>query len=174
MSVGTDHHPFDRLLEWASIASRELEIEVFVQRGATAAHPGVESVDYLPADELAERMRSADVVVCHGGPGTIALAQRMGKRPIVVARDPARGEHVDDHQMRYTARLAADGEIDVADSLEVLMSLLSNPRPAGTAVHHDEAIAAAVAEFGILVERLMAGELPKRRWRDRILIRRVA
>jgi UDP-N-acetylglucosamine transferase subunit ALG13 len=174
VSVGTDHHPFDRLLEWTSIAALQLGLEVFVQRGATPARPGLDSVDYLPAEELAERMAAADAVVCHGGPGTISLAQRMGKRPIVVARDPVLGEHVDDHQMRYAARLSGDGEIDVADTLDSLLALLSAPRPSSTTVDHDEAISAAVAQFGSIVERLFAGEMPKRRWRDRFLIRRVA
>ena len=174
VSVGTDHHPFDRMLEWIAVAKQRLDLSVLVQRGATAPRDGLESVDYVAAEELATLMRDADAVVCHGGPGTISLAQSVGRRPIVVARDPALGEHVDDHQMRYTARLANDGEIDTARSLDELVEMLSVPRPTQDVVDHDEAVAAAVAEFGSLVDRLLAGQLPKRRWRDRILVRRVA
>jgi UDP-N-acetylglucosamine transferase subunit ALG13 len=174
VSVGTDHHPFGRMLEWISAAGEQLDLDVFVQRGATPPRPGLETADYVAADELADLMRGADAVVCHGGPGTISLAQSVGRRPIVVARDPSLGEHVDDHQMRYTARLAADGQIDTAQTLDELVALLSAPRPVQDAIDHDDAVAAAVAEFGSLVHRLLTGELPKRRWRDRILVRRVA
>ncbi len=76
--------------------------------------------------------------------------------------------------MRYAARLAADGEIDTAHRSTSSSRMLSVPRPAQDVVDHDEAVAAAVAEFGSLVDRLLTGELPKRRWRDRILVRRVA
>ena len=61
-------------------------------------------------------MREAAVVVCHGGPGTIMLAATMGKRPIVVPRRKAAGEHVDDHQHAFTRRIAADGAIILAES----------------------------------------------------------
>ena len=131
-SVGTDHHPFPRFLEWVSVAVERLGVEAFVQRGATPDRAGLETVDYLPAEELQAAMERADVVVCHGGPGTIAGAIRCGHRPIVIARDPLQGEHVDDHQQRYTRKLGDEGTID-----------------------------------------LLAGRAPRRRWRDRMLVRRV-
>jgi UDP-N-acetylglucosamine transferase subunit ALG13 len=172
VSVGTDHHPFERMLDWAEVAQQRLDLDVLVQRGATAGRAGLESVDYVTADELAQLMGAADAVVCHGGPGTISLAQRSGHRPIVVARDPALGEHVDDHQQRYTAKLAIDDVIDRARSVDELIELLSAPRPVSAQIGRDETTAQAVAEFAALVEQLLDGTLPKRKWRDRIVVRR--
>ncbi len=37
VSVGTDHHPFDRMLEWIAVAKQRSDLDVLVQRGATAA-----------------------------------------------------------------------------------------------------------------------------------------
>ena len=172
VSVGTDHHPFNRMLDWLEIAQQRLDIEAVVQRGATADRAGIESMDYVTADELAHLMSTADAVVCHGGPGTISLAQRSGHRPIVVARDPALGEHVDDHQQRYTSKLAAEGHVDTARSAEELVALLAAPRPPSSRDDNDEEADRAVSQFSDLVQRLLEGNLPKRRWRDRILIRR--
>ena len=170
-SVGTDHHQFERMLDWLEIAARRLDLDVLVQRGATPDRTTIESVDYVTPEQLLELMRSADAVVCHGGPATISLARRSGHRPIVMARDPGLGEHVDDHQQRYTSKLAADDLIDVALAADELVNLLSRPRP--TAQHlDDEATARAVSQFGDYVEQLLAGTLPKRRWRDRFLLRR--
>ena len=84
VSVGTDHHPFERLLDWVERASRESELSFLVQRGATSGRPTIESFDYVSVDELDRLMRSADAVVCHGGPGTISMAWKAGHRPIVV------------------------------------------------------------------------------------------
>ena len=172
-SVGTDHHPFPRFLEWIAAAQGEIGFDVLVQRGATPEHAGVPSVDYMPAADLETHMATADVVVCHGGPGTMSLAQRCGHRPIVIARDPSLGEHVDDHQQRYTAKLASEDAIDTPASVEQLVELIraARRRPAGGAVQDPE-IAQAVERFGELVDGLVGGTLPRRTWRERMLFRR--
>jgi UDP-N-acetylglucosamine transferase subunit ALG13 len=173
VSLGTDHHRFDRLLDWAEHSQAALGTEFVVQRGATDPRPGVQTIDYLPADELEALMRSADAVVCHGGPGTISMTQRAGHRPVVVARDPLLGEHVDDHQMRYAARLAEQGIIDVAHTRDELVSLLAVARPRPRAVDHDAVITATVAAFSRTVDQLLAGTLPPRDWRRRIMVKRI-
>ncbi len=171
-TVGTDHHPYARMLDWMSRARADLGLDVIVQRGATSALAGLESVDYLPADDLASWMRDADAVVCHGGPGTISLALRTGHRPIVMARNPAFGEHVDDHQMRYVARLAAAGTIDSVTTYDELVSLLGSPRPRSERGPVDGDIASAVAAFSTLVGTLLDGTLATRPLRSRLVLRR--
>ena len=168
MSVGTDHHPYHRMLHWGATSVRRLDIDLFVQRGATPGRSDVESIDYLDGLDLADQMRKADAVVCHGGPGTISLARRCGHRPIVMPRDPERGEHIDDHQMRYTAKLAREGTIDVAHTVEELITLLSTPRERLDPVD-DCSPVEAIEHFGDLTERLLNGTLPRRRWRNRVL-----
>lgn len=173
-SVGTDHHPFPRFLEWIAAAQRELGFDLLVQRGATPERPDVPSIDYMPADELEAQMAAADVVVCHGGPGTMSLAQRCGHRPIVIARDPSLGEHVDDHQQRYTAKLRSADAIDAPSSVDELIELVRQARRREVTVGGaDPDVERAVRQFGELVESLVAGTLPRRRWRDRVLVRRV-
>lgn len=171
-TVGTDHHPYHRMIEWMAVAQEQLGIDVVVQRGATPGQAGIETVDYLGADELGALMESSDAVVCHGGPGTISLAQRSGHRPIVMARDPSLGEHVDDHQMRYVAKLAADGVIDTAATIEELLELLAQPRPKVARGDADDAVERAVGQFDALVGALLDGTLPKRTLRQRFVFRR--
>jgi len=170
ISVGTDHHPFDRVLEWAARAQQQLGVHVVAQRGATAPHCGVESFEYIPAPELEARMRAADAVVCHGGPGTIGLCRSAGQRPIVIPRDPSLGEHVDDHQIRWTAKLARQGEIDLVDSYDELIDQLQveHRRIPDNTVDVEQSIKA----FGTLADALLAGELPRRPFRQRLVFRR--
>lgn len=171
-AVGTDHHPFCRLLTWMRDIDPSLYADVTVQRGATPHLEGIRSVDYVAADELATMMRSADAVVCHGGPGTISLAIDAGHRPIVVPRNPDLGEHVDDHQIRFASRLAEEGTIDVALSMDDLTRLLRSPRARvdvrGSKAESEE----AVANLQCLIERSLSCQLPRRPWRQRVLVRR--
>lgn len=178
-SVGTDHHPFPRFLEWVAAAAQQTDIDALVQRGATAPLAGLDTVDYMPAEELFDRMQAADVVVCHGGPGTISAAIRCGHVPIVIARDPSLGEHVDDHQQRYTRMLHDSGTVELPSTLDEFVALVrtARPRDAVAIASNAEAAAADIARsalhFGELVDALLAGRAPRRRWRDRVLIRRV-
>ncbi len=111
--VGTDHHPFDRLVRWVDdwAAGHPGQPRVLVQRGTSCVPARVESVEYLDSGELVDLMAATPVIVSHGGPSTIAESRRNGKRPVVVPRDSRNGEHVDGHQLLFTARLAQDGLI---------------------------------------------------------------
>jgi UDP-N-acetylglucosamine transferase subunit ALG13/GT2 family glycosyltransferase len=112
VSLGTDHHRFDRLIAWADAWAREHpSVAVLLQHGRSAAPQVCQGRDYLERDAVEDALRRAVVVVCHGGPATITEARRHGHLPIVVPRDPRLGEHVDDHQMRFTARLEESGLI---------------------------------------------------------------
>jgi UDP-N-acetylglucosamine--N-acetylmuramyl-(pentapeptide) pyrophosphoryl-undecaprenol N-acetylglucosamine transferase len=54
-------------------------------------------------------------VVCHGGAGIISSALAAGRKPIVVPRRAALGEHVDDHQYQLTRKLAEWGLVVPAE-----------------------------------------------------------
>jgi UDP-N-acetylglucosamine transferase subunit ALG13 len=54
--------------------------------------------------------------VTHAGIGSVLLALAHGHRPIVMARRPELGEGVDDHQIRFARRLAAEGLAIVIDT----------------------------------------------------------
>jgi UDP-N-acetylglucosamine transferase subunit ALG13 len=126
-SVGTDYHPFDRLSRWMDgwlEAGGSSAARCFVQTGTSAVPRLAEHRQYLGHAEMEAMVREAAVVVCHGGPGTIMLASTLGKRPIVVPRRKRYGEHVDDHQCSFTARIAAEGAIILAQSEEELRTSL--------------------------------------------------
>ena len=106
--AGTDVHPFGRLSGWADAwADAHPDDDVLVQHGYTPAPARARGIEMFTPDELAEALAGADAVVCHGGPGTISTVRAAGLLPVVLPRDPARGEHVDGHQLRF-ARWAGD------------------------------------------------------------------
>jgi UDP-N-acetylglucosamine transferase subunit ALG13 len=148
--VGTDHHPFERMVGWVDDRLRAHPGDtVTIQHGWSRSPELAEGLDFMAPDELRRRMAEADVVITHGGPGTISDARRSGHRPIVVPRDPTLGEHVDDHQQRFAAWCAERGVVDLAmtiDALEARLATGADTRtPAETAAETDAAVAAFAA-----------------------------
>jgi UDP-N-acetylglucosamine transferase subunit ALG13 len=166
VSVGTDHHPFDRLLRWVDGwlgAQTDGEVTCLVQYGASHPPRRARGLAYLDHADLSQVMGGAHVVVCHGGPSTIAEARRNGHRPIVVPRNPRLGEHVDDHQERFSRRLADAGMVRLATSREDLVHALDDElahaevvHPEGNGVPSQPSATEAALRFGALVEDLFA------------------
>ncbi|MDP9185297.1 MAG: glycosyl transferase family 2, partial [Actinomycetota bacterium] len=124
--VGTDHHPFERLVRWVDAWAGTRAARVVVQHGSARPPEHAEGVRLLPVAELDELLQVATAVVCHGGPGTIAAVRAAGRLPIVLGRDPARGEHVDDHQLRFAAAAGRAGEVRAVDSEAGLAAALDD------------------------------------------------
>jgi UDP-N-acetylglucosamine transferase subunit ALG13 len=158
VTVGTDHHPFDRLVAWAVDWSHRTGVECFVQTGASQPVSAPNGVDYLPYSTMVDAMSQAAVVVCHGGPATIMLARQCGRIPIVVPRDPECGEHVDGHQIRFTRWMAEKGQVVAATSLGDLEDQLARALAHGDDFRIEDTgdeTAAAVGRFTVLVNQLM-------------------
>ena len=109
VAVGTHRQPYDRLLGIVTRGVEEGLLPGPVRAQAGPARwqvPGAQVRPHLSRDELEAAVRSAAVVVCHGGAGIISSALAAGRRPIVVPRRATLGEHVDDHQYQLTRKLA--------------------------------------------------------------------
>jgi len=99
VTVGMGRWPFDRLVRAAALLGAEHD--VFVQTGtSTVPTPGCDHEPWVAPDELRRRMMEADVVITHAG-NTVRWLQRRGRVPIAVAREAARGEMGNDHQVTY-------------------------------------------------------------------------
>ena len=119
ITVGTNETPFDRLVEAA--AALPGDEPLFVQHGSSqVAHGRGEWRAFLSFEEMEAAMREARVVVTHAGVGSILLALKCGRHPLVMPRRGARGEAVDDHQLVLARRLAESGAVTVVESAEEL------------------------------------------------------
>lgn len=157
VSVGMDHHPFDRLVRWVDCWAREHpEVEVIVQHGQAGSPACAQAVRYLSHSELFSQISRARVVVSHGGPATIAEARRAGLIPVVAPRGHALGEHVDNHQQAFAALLAARDEVFLVQTetelVETLNRALVEPawlrRESGRSVD----VAASIRNFAAVVD----------------------
>jgi UDP-N-acetylglucosamine transferase subunit ALG13 len=158
VTVGTDHHPFDRLVSWVDDWSARTGVACFVQTGTSQLVAQAPGADYLPYATMVDAMSEAAAVVCHGGPATIMLARQCGRVPIVMPRDPGRGEHVDGHQISFTRWLADKGQIVVTSDLAELEDQLALALSDGTSLRIDDdgdETAASVELFSKLVNGLL-------------------
>jgi UDP-N-acetylglucosamine transferase subunit ALG13 len=112
VALGTHWQPFDRLMRMVedAVATGLLPQPVTAQTG-DFSYPSelITTVPSLPPGQLAELMRSSEIVICHGGAGIIATAIRSGRRPLALARRERDGEHIDDHQQEIVSKLASLG-----------------------------------------------------------------
>lgn len=158
--LGTDHHPFGRLVAWVDRwAGEHPEVTCVIQHGTAPApghaqgHPTLDPAD-IPA--LARRAR---VVVGHAGPGTVLDARVAGRLPVIVPRLAAHGEVVDDHQVAFGRWMDERGQalcVEDEDALRAhLDTALVDPSAYAVAAVGEDEVPPAVTLFGQLVDGLL-------------------
>lgn len=120
--------PFERLV--SSVAELKarggLAEDVIIQTGVGAPQPqGVESVETMPFNRIQDLLTEADIVVCHGGTGSLITALRKGCRVIAFPRLLEKGEHYDNHQAEITGAFAARGLIEIANNADELAAAIA-------------------------------------------------
>ena len=160
VTVGTDHHPFDRLVGWVDrwVKSHSDDVRCVIQYGTSYPPEQAEGTEYLAPATFQEHLATAAAVVCHGGPSTIMEVRGAGILPIVVPRDPTYGEHVDGHQVTFAAHLAKHSRIRFPqDEDELVMTLdraLTHPDEFRVTSGADPDVA-NVATFSELIDGLI-------------------
>lgn len=164
-TVGTDQHPFDRLVRWLDrVAAGNAALQCVIQYGTSTPPAFAAGIDYLNHNQLLGWIDRAAVVITHGGPASIIQVRERHGRPIVIPRDPRRGEHVDRHQLDFAAMLARMDAVDVAATSDDLSDLVSDhlrTEPIPTAALSGEPV--GVARFANEVNALLSERQPPRR-----------
>lgn len=125
VSLGTDHHHFDRLIDWVDeYTAAHPDLQVLVQHGFTRRPARGESVERMPREDLLELYRGASVVLVQGGPGSILDARETGVVPIAVPRRSDLDEVVDDHQIAFSRVMADIGDAEAVETKEALFAAL--------------------------------------------------
>lgn len=120
VTLGTQDKPFTRLLDY--LENSTIEDEIIVQAGFTKYESKKMNIlTYVSADDFEKYLNEADVIVAHGGVGTIMKALNNDKKVIACARLAKYGEHQNDHQIQiinnfkthgYLLELNEDNTID--------------------------------------------------------------
>jgi UDP-N-acetylglucosamine transferase subunit ALG13 len=112
--LGTQDKDFSRLLKAVdkAILNGVITDKVIVQAGCTKYEPkskNMEIVDLLPKPEFEKTMDKADLIITHGGAGSILDAIKRGKKIIAAPRLAKYKEHHNDHQKQIIGEFAKQG-----------------------------------------------------------------
>jgi UDP-N-acetylglucosamine transferase subunit ALG13 len=161
VTVGSDHHRFDRLVQWVDswLAGKVGSgVDCVIQHGTAAPPTRGCGVPYLEHAELQRLFANATAVVAQGGPLSIIEPLRAGRRPIVVPRLPHLHEVVDDHQRSFCSRLAAAGQVILAEDASTLAAQLdaaiADPGYLRSTPEDDDGSEAAIEQVARIAESL--------------------
>lgn len=144
--------PFDRLVQLVddTLPTLKLQTPMLAQIGRGRYKPkNLEYVDFLSKAEFDKTFSQATLVISHAGIGTIGNALRAQKPILVMPRQAAFGELVDDHQMLTARKFEALGHIqafssagEFSEKMAGMQRFVPKPRHADVA-----GISAAISAF---------------------------
>ncbi len=114
VTLGTQDKEFTRLLEAIDreIEKGNIKERVVVQAGYTKYESkNMEIFDLIPTDEFNKYVKNADLIITHGGAGSILTAIKNNKKVIAAARLYKYKEHTNDHQKQIVKEFADEGYI---------------------------------------------------------------
>lgn len=129
VTTGTHEDPFDRLVRAVDQLKRHrlIQQEVFIQTGYSTYQPdSCLYRDFIPFGEMMRYMTQAEMVITHGGTGSIMLVLYHHKIPIVVPRQRKYHEHIDDHQVLFCQTMVSKGKILAAYETDQLEHLITH------------------------------------------------
>ncbi len=101
VTLGTQDKSFKRLLEAVekNIINKKIKDKVVIQAGNTKFRSNfMEIIDFIEYDKFDELIKSCDLLITHGGVGSIITGLKYNKKVIAAARLEKYKEHQNDHQ----------------------------------------------------------------------------
>jgi len=126
--LGTQVHPFNRLVNELIMLVEEQGLqreELVIQAGETIVDdPRFVVFNFLPPEQLEAFIAEADLIITHGGAGSIFSALHKEKKVIALARNDQLGEHVDGHQSELVQQLYEEKYLIGEPTLRASFALL--------------------------------------------------
>lgn len=112
ISVGTQKQSFKRLFHMIEESKVITNQRIVAQTGYTEFNSTrIETIPFMSIDLYKKYMNETDIVICHGGVGTIFDALYAGKKVLAIPRLSRYEEHVNDHQIEICEELEKEGYI---------------------------------------------------------------
>lgn len=131
--LGTQNNSFHRLLEEVdkNVENGNINEEVIVQAGYTKYEPKtkkqpIKIFSTISKKGLDDLIEQANLVISHGGVGSMVTANQKGKKVIAVPRYQKYHEHVNDHQIDTINIFAKKGYVMPVKNVEELGQALEN------------------------------------------------
>ena len=135
VTLGTQDKKFTRLLEaiQKQIDLGNIKDRVIVQAGSTIFESkDMEIFDLIPMDEFNRLISDCDILITHGGVGSIINGLKREKKIIAAARLKKFKEHVNDHQLQIIDNFVKEKyilKLDNFDSLNEKLEQIKSFKP---------------------------------------------
>lgn len=136
VTLGTQDKQFYRILEALEnkLDKHLIDDEVVVQAGCSADFKSkhMKIFDLIPMDEFDEMIKKCDLLITHGGVGSIITGLKNNKKVIAAARLSKYNEHVNDHQLQIIDNFSREGyilKLDNFDDIDKLIKESSKFKP---------------------------------------------
>ena len=129
--LGTQNNSFHRLLEEIerNIKDETIKEEVIVQAGYTKFQShNMRIIDLMSKEQLSKFQDEADLIITHGGVGSIISSIEKGKKVIAVPRMHEYGEHVNNHQLEIVEDFNNKGYIIGIEKVEDLKQAIKKAK----------------------------------------------
>ena len=127
VSLGTNDKSFKRLLDKIDkeISLGNIKDKVVVQSGYTKYESkNMDIVDLMSMDVFNKNISECDILITHGGVGTILDGLKLGKKIIAFPRLSKYQEHVNDHQVEIINEFSDCGYI-LTGKMDNLVDLIN-------------------------------------------------
>ena len=114
VTVGTQKFSFDRLLKKIDelVENGTIQEQIIVQKGHSTYRPvHCAWSDFFPEESFYSLLQKSNLIITHGGIGTILKSLTLKKKVIVVPRLKKYGEHIDDHQLEIGNKFGQMGYV---------------------------------------------------------------
>ena len=131
VTLGTQDKSFHRLLEaiQKQIDLGNINEEVIVQAGTTKFESKeMKLFDLIPYDEFDNLIEQCDLLITHGGVGSIITGLKHHKKVIAAARLKKYNEHGNDHQLQILNSFKQAGYILTLDHFDELDKVLKEAK----------------------------------------------
>ena len=132
VTLGTQTQKFYRLLDY--IENSNIDDEIIVQAGGSVNYKSkkMKLFKFIDYDEMIKLIKDADVVITHGGTGSIFMPLQYNKKVIACARLEKYKEHINNHQTEIVSIFADEGyllELNEENNLDDLVLKIKNFKP---------------------------------------------
>lgn len=125
VTVGTHYIGFDRLIKKMDEIAPNLNDEVIMQIGNTNYEPkNTEWFKFMEYDKILNFIKKADIIICHGGAGTLLDILDLNKFIIVIPRLKKYKEAYDDHELELAESLTK--KVIMVQNIENLEKTINN------------------------------------------------
>lgn len=132
VTLGTQDQKMYRLLDM--LEHSNIKDEIIVQAGGSSDYKSdkMKIFKFVSMSEMNRLLDKADIVITHGGSGSILAAIKKNKLTLAIPRLSKYGEHINDHQTEIVSEYVKEGyilDIKEKDNIEDKIKELKKFKP---------------------------------------------